>query len=492
MKISLLFVLALIFVSKQVISQERNGQQKISVTVHWKQATINDTLYLTITNPVQKNENLIELISEYRDGKYTFETNVDDLNGIFYIKKRRTVTDIGGTSRFDLLTKKQLWSVGDSIDFNFSHYNEGGIGSTSAIYIVSGKGALKYNLAKDIDSILTYSHDVATANCEDPGSLFENPFTTQQEAAINHLNKFKTSLSKNEFNILKANIDYFNGNHLFNSIANCFIQMPSNIKERFLLLYEKQINNLLPRPIEDSILLNSNYIDFLYSRYANESKIRFAGASDFTWLYQKIRQNEQGRVRDRLIALLFIKLRKPQDIKPVIEDALAFVREKYSLALISEYHNQSNGKELKDFTVLDTAGRHINISDFKGKIVVIDFWTIGCGACSLLYENVISRVKQKLKKPIEVAFISVSADGNKQRWLKGIESGMFTSKDAINLNTGNLSMNHPALINNGIKALPTVVLLNREGRIVRFNTSDLYTEEGMTAAIQSALSTDDK
>lgn len=485
MKFKILSLLVFLIIAQVAKSQDQKISRKVSFGIQWAQAQQNDTLYLVILNPaVNADHELTILKSGMKNGKFTFETDVEDSSGIFSIRKRRTYTDDGGSSKFDLLTRDLIWTASDSVNFNFSYYKEGGIGATSAKFTVTGRGALKYNLAREIDSILVFSHKVPPIQCDKPELLFISPYQKQKEAAMAYLEKFEAALNSQEYSILKARINFSFGGTVFGRIYTCFEKMMPDDQERFLMLYEDHIDDLVERPIEKDVL-NTVYIDYLFKKYGNESKVRNRGKIDFNWMYAAFMRNEKDEVRDRLISRLFCSERKPDNFKALVDDALVKVKEKYSKAWISRYSDQARGNKLKDFQLYDAKGNIVDISDYKGKVVVIDFWSVGCGGCSLFYKNVISKIKDDFGD--RVIFVSVGIDAKRERWINGIKSGLYTSWDEVNLTTGPSSTNHPVFVNNSITATPTAILLNKEGEIAKFNTVDLYSKQGMVTAINAVL-----
>lgn len=70
-------------------------------------------------------------------------------------------------------------------------------------------------------------------------------------------------------------------------------------------------------------------------------------------------------------------------------------------------------------------------------------------------------------------FVTISIDDDMAKWKKGLESGIYTSSHAINLNTGKLGMNHPIIKQLLVMNYPNPILLDREGRILIYDKEKL-------------------
>ncbi|WP_433903266.1 TlpA family protein disulfide reductase [Sphingobacterium puteale] len=481
MKLKIVLVLMLIGLGHALRAQNSiNG--RLNVNLYWDKADNNDTLYFFVKNPIRTSKNLFEEKRTLKNGKYTFDIPVTDSSGFFEIRMKAKKFDTGSPkSVYSYLVTRKFWRIGDSVDIHISNHKETALGAHNTC-VFSGKDALRYTVSRESDSLLF------SDSGENPKHIFYNPQENAINNAISNLNRYKNKLSEEDYKLIAANINYYNGNFVFRNISERLneINDPS-VKKRYLASLTDSLALVTPRSKNEYDLINSNLIRFLDYKYRFESKIRNNGVLDFASVYNNIKDKERGTIRDRLIATLFYYDNfKPLNFDQLQMDAEKFVEEKYSREIVALYKSQAMGTKLNNFSFLDTADQNVSISDFKGKVTVIDIWSNGCGGCHILYRDVISKLKNKFPKS-EVAFVSIGIDKKKSRWLDGIDGGLYTSKDAINLTTGKLGFDHPLFTENVIAATPTVILLDKEGKIVKFNTTDLYKEQGMDASIKSLL-----
>lgn len=129
-----------------------------------------------------------------------------------------------------------------------------------------------------------------------------------------------------------------------------------------------------------------------------------------------------------------------------------------------------NGMVLPNMSAPDSTGKVIELSDYKGSIVLLDFWASWCAPCRKANPKLLA-VQQKyeyaqFKKAQRFVVLAVSLDNNKQDWLKAIDKDGTESFIHISELKGWKSK---AILDYKINAIPASFLLDENGTIIGKN-----------------------
>lgn len=121
------------------------------------------------------------------------------------------------------------------------------------------------------------------------------------------------------------------------------------------------------------------------------------------------------------------------------------------------------GEIAPDFVVPTPDDKSISLADFKGKVVLVDFWASWCRPCRLENPNLVNAYAQFKGKGFDI--FGVSLDEDRDAWLKAIEVDKLTWRQGSDLGGWGAA---PARLYN-ISSIPQNLLLDKEGRIIAKN-----------------------
>src|SRR5258708_776274 len=158
---------------------------------------------------------------------------------------------------------------------------------------------------------------------------------------------------------------------------------------------------------------------------------------------------------------------------------------KSTLSMIQ--NDKSIGMRMPELTVKDLDSKDVSLSDYKGKVVLVNFWATWCIPCREEIPWLIEMQQMYNAKGFTVIGLAMDEGGRSV-------VAPFVAKERFDVNGRQLPMSYPILIGNdaatekfgGLSGYPSSVLISRDGKQIQHVTG-LISYEEITKAIKSQL-----
>ena len=127
---------------------------------------------------------------------------------------------------------------------------------------------------------------------------------------------------------------------------------------------------------------------------------------------------------------------------------------------IDNVKKTSVGSVAPDFTLQAPDGKNISLSDYRGKIVLLDFWASWCGPCLREVPNVKKVYDKYHDKGFEI--LSVSLDDKKDNWVNAIKENGLNWEHVSSLKDWSC----PVAQLYNVSGVPAMLLIDKEGKII--------------------------
>jgi thiol-disulfide isomerase/thioredoxin len=146
-----------------------------------------------------------------------------------------------------------------------------------------------------------------------------------------------------------------------------------------------------------------------------------------------------------------------------------------------------DGKPAPAVTFKDLEGKEVTLAQYKGTVVLVDFWATWCDPCYVEIPWLIEMQQKYAAKGFTVLGVAMDEEGKSA-------VAPFLAKERFDVNGQKFPMNYPIVLGNddvadkfgGLLGYPTGFLITRDGKVVK-KFQGLTSFDEIAKAIESQL-----
>jgi thiol-disulfide isomerase/thioredoxin len=302
----------------------------------------------------------------------------------------------------------------------------------------------------------------------------------------------KKFLSDNIFFLLKADAlgDYLSRVEFINSmLPKSLISIATKNLKGYKSIVPKEMLNYKELDRHDITKLSSIYSLGIITRYKFDSCTYVNKPFSINKCYEFLLHHYSGTMIQRLlVSIIYIDKDSGDDLYGSVTKTIDLVNyAPFKKILNSLKSNRLAGADAYPFNLPDTSGKFHLLQEFKGKVILLDFWFTGCGIC-LRSAPFLKKIEEYFKgKPFVV--ISISLDNKIKVWKETIKTHKYTSENTVDLYTEEKNFYHPIVKHYFVEGCPTFILVDKAGKLMETPVNPIFDNGAqLTDLIGKALS----
>lgn len=473
-----------------IVSAQQQRSSASFIVQADKIAVAGNQLRLVIMNSI--------LYGSYEQNQHTAINAVGE-KGIF----KFAIPDIKSIVYFALITPADssndsnagIWETGllepgDSIYMRVSKGLDIPVRQMKYLVSFSGRGSLKLECLESMQKAAMFQGGT--------GFLFDSLFhpnkryiaNTKRNVMLAVLQQYKESISEAAYDQLLTDVSYQSEKNRIVEIRKAWLRNKEEwIRNRISQYYDSLMNQTPPVSAE-SKARSPYYADVYIETEIVRQLISRRSPFSFLILYNNAKQ-QPGILRDRLITQLLLSYGAAiKERDSLFSDARKMVFAKPYTHYLETVSKLQTGSPAPAFSLQNIEGKYVQLADYAGKVVLLDFWFTGCSPCANFFQYHLDSVHRYFSNNPTVVFISISVDQSKTAWIKSIGTRKYTDIKFINVFTNGEGTSHRILEDYNVNAtgFPCPILIDQNGRVATIQRSILTQRQSLIKAIENLLS----
>ena len=274
--------------------------------------------------------------------------------------------------------------------------------------------------------------------------------------------KYAATLSKKTVEIAKNRML----NPKENETSNQFQGMYNTFVDTYALILYKQEKYGLAFKYQDEIAKRNGLDTGGKERYAASAEKVKEPEFVKNYLEEQLIGGVDSRVMVNQLQKIYKKLGLPEnEFEKIKGNSLKLATQKTKEDLIKIYGDIKG----IDFTLTNLKGQKVKLSDYKGKVLVLDFWATWCAPCRVSFPKMQKLVNKYKNDNIEFFFINTWERNEPNQIMKNVSKFLKDKNYSFNVL---FDYEDEVAAKYKIKGIPAKIVIDKNGSILLINSSD--------------------